>query len=137
MARISIMRVLFLLLITAPILLPGAIFTARTYTGERVMLYYFDENGREYMTPLWIARNRGDYWLRANTPDRRWLAEIRERPEIRVSRSGVVTKYEARPSPHARELVNQIFAEEYGWGEWVLGLLHDRSRSVPIRLALR
>jgi len=131
------MRILFLLLVSAPILLPGLIFTARSYTGERVMLYYFDASGREYMTPLWIVRNRGDYFLRANTPDRHWLAEIRERPVVRVSRGGVRTEYEAIPTPHARELVNQLFAEQYGWGEWVLSHLSDRSKSIPIRLAPR
>jgi hypothetical protein len=131
------MRILFLLLVTAPFLLPGVIFSARTYTGERVMLYYFDEGGREYMTPLWIVRNRGDHYLRANTPDRRWLSEIRERPDIQVSRGGVVTKFEALPEPHARDLVNRRFAEEYGWGEWVLALVNDRSQSIPIRLATR
>jgi hypothetical protein len=131
------MRILFLLLVAAPIVLPSVILTARTYTGERVMLYYFDESGREYMTPLWIVRNRGDYYLRANTPDRRWLSEIRARPDVRVSRGGVVTEFEALPSPHARELVNQLFAEEYGWGEWVLALVNERSQSIPIRLAAR
>ena len=113
------MRLLFLILMLAPLMAAGAYHAALNLSGEVVLLYLYDADGREYMTPLWLVRERGDLFLRANDPQRRWLERVRERGEVSLRRGEERERYEAVVEPHRRDLVNELIAERYGWGEWL------------------
>ena len=131
------MKLLFLIVILSPLIAAGAYHAALNMSGEVVLLYYYDADGREYMTPLWLVRERGDLFLRATDPQRGWLERIRENPEISIRRGDARERYRAIPDPHRRDLVNQLTAETYGWGEWLLSRLNPRPLAVPVRLAPR
>ena len=124
-------------LLLSPLIASGAYHSALNLTGEVVTLYYYDIEGREFMTPLWLVRERGDLFLRANDPQRRWLQLLRDRPKISIDRGGPRERYVAIVEPHRLDLINQLMAKTYGWGEWLMSRIEDRSVAVPVRLASR
>jgi hypothetical protein len=124
------------MLLLAPLLAAGAYHAALNLSGEVALLYHYDERGREYMTPVWLTRERGDLFVRANDSQRKWLQRIRDNPEVSLGHAGGRDHFEAIIEPHRLELVNLRMAQSYGWGEWLLSQLEDRSSAVPVRLAL-
>ena len=73
-------------------------------------------------------------WIRARNPTSPWLDRLIKHPSVELRRGEVMTTYKATPLMHRRERVNAFMAERYGWAEWVLTQVEDRSTAVPIYL---
>lgn len=131
------MRILLFLVLLSPLAAAGAYHAALNLSGEVAILYYYDLDGREFMTPVWVMRERGDLFVRATDPHRRWLELVRARPEVSIERADGRQSYRAVIEPHRRDLVNQLALQDHGWGEMLLSRLEDRSQAVPVRLAAR
>ena len=108
--------------------------------GHVVTLNVLDREGHSHPTQLWIVEIDGVSYLRAGAPDTRWLARLRERPEVTLDGSRLgddPTSYCATPiddDPVARALVGEAMGAKYGWADSFWGWISDRTRSIPIRL---
>lgn len=74
-------------------------------------------------------------WVRAERPDRLWLAAIQADPEVRLTRGDREIAYYAIVSNRegTQENVAALFREKYGVLDTLSGWLSDRD-AVPIRL---
>jgi hypothetical protein len=104
--------------------------------GEVVNLWTVDASGAQFETQLWIIEQNGTLYLRAGRPAARWLARLREHPEVRIERSGTTELYRAVPldDPATRAAVNQGMAQKYGQADRWMSRIFDRAQTVPIRL---
>ena len=59
---------------------------------------------------------------------------LARQPGIEITRNGEKRRYLAVPMPQARETVNALMAEKYGWGDQVIGLLISRDAAQVMRL---
>ena len=111
--------------------------------GEVVTLNVLDIEGREYPTQLWIVELGGVSYLRAGNPNSKWLARLRDRPEVTLGAAEAgeqPTPYLATPiddDPAQRARIGAAMAEKYGLADWLWSTIADRDRSVPIRLDAR
>ncbi len=125
-------------LITKAILLllvAGAGFYAtRNYGGEVAVLYTTDSYGHAYRTNVWVVGNESNLWIRATTPTSPWLDRIINNPDVELRRGKILKSYKATPSTNRRDRVNATMAETYGWAEWLLAKVEDRSEAVPVYL---
>ena len=105
-------------------------------SGEVVVLTTVEPAGPSRETRLWIIDEGGVLWLRAGSPTSMWLVNLRVDPEVTLVRDGVSNEYAATAmdGPELRDWLNHRMAEKYGWADWAVGLMADRSESVPIRL---
>ena len=106
--------------------------------GEQdvVVLRTFDAEGNDYFTTLWWVEDpAGFVWIRANRPDRRWLAHVRESDSLRLGRGARTRSYAAKVFDDARtrQIVAPWFRAKYGladrWREW-----STPGETVPVRL---
>jgi hypothetical protein len=104
--------------------------------GEIVEIKTVDAHGREHVTEAWIVDLPAGPYLRASSPEARWLERLRGEPEVVVTRRGQQVAYRAIPeSDHEiRELVNAAMREKYGVNDRFWAQLSDTERMVPIRL---
>jgi hypothetical protein len=106
--------------------------------GEVVTITTVDEAGGERDTQLWIVTLEEGQYLRASTPDNRWLAHLRERPVILLRPEGAYhesgERYRALPGddPQLRRRVNAAMSRKYGFADVLWGVLGDRAETVPI-----
>ncbi len=125
-------------LVVSLLILFGGWNAVRAGGREVAVLRTFDVNGSDSFTSLWVVEDGNFLWIRANRPDRRWLAALRQNPEVELSRDGVAQWYRALvfDKPSARPFVNARFREKYGlaetWREWTA-----KTETVPVRLAER
>jgi hypothetical protein len=105
-------------------------------SGEVVVLTTVEPAGPSRETRLWVIDEGDVLWLRAGSPTSSWLVNLRVNPDVTLVRDGVSNEYVASPmdDPELRDWINLRMAEKYGWADWAVGLLADRSESVPIRL---
>jgi hypothetical protein len=103
-------------------------------SGEVVVLRTTDDSGATHETRLWVVEHEGRSWLRAGNPEFRWVAHLRARPEIEVVRRDVPQAFRATPTVEAREPVNRLMREKYGWADAYISALFGRDDAVPIRL---
>lgn len=106
---------------------------------EIAVLRVFDGQGRDLFASLWVVDDEAGFlWIRANRPDRNWLAVVGRNPNIELRRHGRSSRYVATlyDTPDARAYVAPRFREKYGladrWREWNAG-----RDTVPIRLESR
>lgn len=104
--------------------------------GEVVTLTTVDDKGHSSVTGLWIVEIGSDLYLRAGSPEAKWLERIRARPEVELTRNGVTQKVRATPVEDAalRSAVSWAMREKYGLIDAVLVRIIDHSKSVPILL---
>jgi hypothetical protein len=108
----------------------------RQATADVAVLRVSDvENSDRYVT-LWAADDEGAVWLRAARPDRRWLAWLRDQPSVELERDGESRRYatEIFEDPEARERVDALMREKYGWADALRALLLGDD-TVPVRLS--
>jgi hypothetical protein len=124
-----------LLLVAVVIALFGAVIIA-SESGEVVVLRTYDSSQVSYETRLWIIEEGYDLWLRAGEPDSGWFQRLKLQPDVELTRAGETHRYRATPveDPDVRDWLNGRLAEKYGWADSLVGVLGDRSVSVPIRL---
>jgi hypothetical protein len=106
--------------------------------NEVGVLHTHTDNNAWRDTHVWLAEDdTGALWVEAATPDRPWLLELQRNHEVELDRGGATQRLRAVvvDDPTARDLVRSLLSEKYGWADWWVGLLQDRSTSVPDRLA--
>jgi hypothetical protein len=102
--------------------------------GEVVTLTTVDDQGHSSVTGLWIVEIDGESYLRAGSPEAKWLERIRARPEAEITRDGVTRKVRATPSKDAalRNAVSWAMRDKYGFIDAVLVRIIDHSEAVSI-----
>ena len=104
--------------------------------GEVVTLTTIDDQGRSAVTGLWIVEIGGEVYLRAGSPEAKWLERIRARPEVELTRDGVMQKMRAIPIEDValRNAVSWAMREKYGLIDAVIVRIIDHSEAIPIRV---
>ncbi len=121
-------------LLMIPLLIVGALFGIRNFSGEVATLYTNDAEGQTHTTRIWVVDHGHETWIRSLDPTSPWLDRLISRPEVQLRRGGVITAYRATPFTHRRARVNALMVEHYGWAEWVLSRIEDRDEAVPVYL---
>ena len=127
--KILIQRAVIVLVLAA-----AGLYAIRNHGGEVAILYTTDSFGHVYRTSLWVVGDDSNLWIRAATPASPWLDRIVNNPEVELRRGTIMTRYKATPSTQRRARVNATMAETYGWAEWLLAQVEDRSEAVPVYL---
>lgn len=127
--RYLTVRVILILLVAVT-----GLYAARNYGGEVAVLYTTDTHGRSYRTNLWVIGQDSNVWIRATSASSLWLDRIINNPDVELRRGQILTSYKATPLTHRRSRVNANMAETYGWAEWLLAKVENRSEAVPVYL---
>jgi hypothetical protein len=117
-----------------PVLILGALYGIRNYTGEVATLYTTDGEGKTHTTSIWVIDHSHEIWIRSVDPTSPWLDRLISHPEVKLQRSGSLAAYRATPYAHRRERINALMAEHYGWAEWFLSKIEDRDEVIPVYL---
>jgi hypothetical protein len=125
---------IFLLLLAA---LVAVVVFAGDLGGEVVVLRTADVIGSPVATKLWVVDDAGFQWIRAGNPSSTWFQRLLKTPQVELDRAGTTGRYTAVVVEGARDRVNTLMAERYGWADKVVSLFADRSQSMPIRLEPR
>jgi hypothetical protein len=85
---------------------------------------------------LWVVEDERRVWLRAESPNRLWLAYLRGAPLVELERADGTYGYRAAPdnADGTREHVDDLFRTKYGVADELRALI--RPKTVPIRLEL-
>jgi hypothetical protein len=105
--------------------------------GEVVTVRTQDNIGRPVETSLWVVDDAGFQWLRAGNPSATWFQQLQKAPQVEMDRGDKTGRYTAVVVEGARDRVNTLMAERYGWADRLVGIFSDRSRAMPIRLEPR
>ncbi len=99
-------------------------------------LHTTTDDGKQRATHLWIVDEGGFAWLRAGQPESRWYQRLLAKPKVEMVRAGETRAYRANvvSTPAAREHINRLIAEKYGFAETIISLIHDEDEVIPIRL---
>ena len=127
--KILLKRAIILVLLAA-----AGLYAVRDHGGEVAVLYTTDSYGHAYRTSLWVVGDDSNLWIRAATPLSPWLDRIVNNPEVELRRGNIIKRYKATPITHSRTRINATMAETYGWAEWLLAKIEDRSDAVPVYL---
>lgn len=115
-----------------------AFFGVQWYASERgevVVLYAHDAEGKTVATRLWVVDHDGSQWLRTGGDGSGWYDRLRANETIELERGDRRADYVARPEPDRSDVVNQLMAAKYGWGDAFIGwMVGGRAGSIPIRL---
>lgn len=112
----------------------GAGSMVASESGEVVVLRTTDAAGEPHETRLWVVEDGGQAWLRSGSEGAGWFVELRERPDVTVVRDGKPLDVRAVPEVPARERINGLMNEKYGWADSYIGFFFGRDDAVPIRL---
>ena len=104
--------------------------------GEVVTLGTRGSNGDRYGTQLWVIENGGDLYVRAHFSRAKWLARIRNHPEVELHRGGASQSFLAGPveDPEVRRAVNRAMAAKYGFADRLASAVWDPEKSIPVHL---
>ena len=156
MLRLVVRIVVVLLALLVAI---GATELVASESGEVVVLRTVDEAGGTKETRLWIVDDGshvvgllGDgahqsdarpgaitadgshAWLRAGHEGAGWYVHLLARPDVEFVRGGEAQPARANPEVGARERVNGLMRQKYGWADAYIGMLFGRDDAIPIRL---
>lgn len=107
-------------------------------SGEVVVLHTLDATGKDVTTRIWVVDHDGAQWLRAGRAESGWYARLAAQPNIRVERGDVIADYTAVPMPAARQIINDLMQQKYGWRDSLIGrMVGGRDGSIPIKLEPR
>lgn len=106
-------------------------------SGEVVVLRTTDVAGEPHETRLWVVEDGGHAWLRSGNDSAGWFVQLQERPDVTVVRDGKSLDVRAAPDVPARERINGLMNEKYGWADSYIGFFFGRDDAVPIRLEER
>jgi len=104
--------------------------------GELVTLHTRGPDGSDYETQLWVIEEEGEFYLRAHYAGAKWLARIRQHPEVALSRGDASYPFLARPvyDPQLRRAVNRAMAAKYGLADRLASALWSTEKSIPVHL---
>jgi hypothetical protein len=135
MACTMLRRVLRWLAVLLGLLLGlAALEVVASESGEVVVLRTRDASGAVLETRLWVVDHDGSMWLRAGNPAGGWFARLSENPEVEVERRHETLAFRAVPEPEARDAINALMQEKYGWADSYVSFFFPRARKVPVRL---
>jgi len=103
-------------------------------SGEVVVLRTHDDAGGVHETRLWLVDHDGSPWLRAGNPSGGWFPRLSARPEVEVVRGSQTLVFQAAPTPEARDTINDLMHEKYGWADSYICLFFPRAAKLPVRL---
>ena len=115
------------------LLIVGSQYVA-SESGEVVVLRTRDEAGGVHETRLWVVDHDGSPWLRAGNPSGGWFPRLSARPEVEVVRGSQTLAFQAAPTPEARDTINDLMHEKYGWADSYICLFFPRAAKIPVRL---
>jgi hypothetical protein len=127
----------FLLLVVTAVVYFGWQNVSRTSNETVVLSIPPSDLKQDTYVHLWVVEDAHGLWLRAESPDRLWLRNLRDSPLVELRRHDDEQKYFATidDTTRARERVDLMFRAKYGIADEVRGLLGRQS--VPIRLVRR
>lgn len=107
--------------------------------GEVVQIHSTPPDGTVRTTRTWVADADGALWIEAANPERPFLQDVEERPDVELVRGGTVHSLRAVPVAGAagHRRIRDLLRAKYGWTDVWIGLLTDTSRSVAVRLESR
>lgn len=103
-------------------------------SGEVVVLQTRDEAGDVHQTRLWVVDHEGSAWLRAGNPTGGWFPRLSARPDVVLVRGSLALPYRAVPAPEARDTINDLMHEKYGWADSYISFFFPRAKKIPVRL---
>lgn len=107
-------------------------------SGEVAVLHTLDATGKDATTRVWVVDYDGASWLRSGSAESGWYTRLVAQPDIRVERADVTATHIAMPTPEARQIINDLMQDKYGWRESLIGrLVGGRDNAIPIRLQPR
>jgi hypothetical protein len=115
----------------------GLLLYVASESGEVVVLQTPDlEKGGIRETRLWVVDHDGAVWLRAGNPESAWFRALPEQEQTQVVliRGEDVLQMMAVPTPEARDTINDLMHQKYGWADSLVCLLMPRDKKVPVRL---
>jgi hypothetical protein len=98
------------------------------------------EDGRTFVTQLWIVDLDDVRYLRSGRPDTEWLARLRVSPDVELRSPDAADvpalHYRALPIHDAqvRDRVNRAMTDKYGFSDVIWSWVVDRTSSVAIEL---
>jgi hypothetical protein len=121
-------------LLMIPILIAGALYGIRNFTGEVVTLYTTDGEGKIYTSRVWVVDHGHQTWIRSLDPTSPWLDRLINQPEVQLRRGELIAEYRATPFANRRTKINALMVDRYGWVDWFLSKIEDRDDAVPVYL---
>ena len=103
-------------------------------SGEVVVLRTNDAAGASYETRLWVVDHDGALWLRAGNPKGGWFSRISERPKVALVRGGQMLLLDAVAAPEARDTINDLMQQKYGFADSYINFFFPRANKIPVRL---
>ena len=103
-------------------------------SGEVVVLRTTDAAGGVHETRLWVVDHDGSAWLRAGNPSSGWFPRLSAQPAVEVVRGGETLKLQALPTPEARDTINDLMQQKYGFADSYISFYFPRSKKIPVRL---
>jgi hypothetical protein len=107
---------------------------AASESGEVVVLRTLDEAGETHETRLWVVDHEGRPWLRAGNPGTGWFVRLQARPEVEVVRGRETLRVRAVPVPEARDRINELVNQKYGFADSYICFFLPREKKIPVRL---
>jgi F420H(2)-dependent quinone reductase len=121
--------------IFALLLLCGIALYAASESGEIVVLQTRDPaTGGVRKTRLWVVDHEGSLWLRAGDPTSSWFRRLQAQPDVTVTRGSEAFAMRAVPTPEARDTINDLMNQKYGWADNLICFFLPRDKKVPVRL---
>ena len=95
-----------------------------------------DDAGGPRDTRTWVADADGASWIEAANPERPFLRDIAQRPDVEVWRAGTWLRCRATAiaNPGGHDRIRQLLAAKYGWADRWVGRLTDTSQSSAVQV---
>jgi hypothetical protein len=123
--------------IVTVVVLVLAIVTLVALEGREVVIVHTRAaDGHASATRTWVADADGATWIEAANPERPFLRDLANQPEMELERRGAVLRCRAAivPNPAGHRRIRELLAARYGWADRWIALLADTRRSVAVRL---
>ena len=103
-------------------------------SGEVVVITTRNAVGDARKTRLWVVDHHGSAWLRSGSPQSGWYLRTLANPQIGVQRGKESFAALAQPDVDAKDTINRLMGDKYGWAVDYVGMLFGRDDAVPVRL---
>ncbi len=119
----------------AVVLVLGGLKVLELASSDVAVLHTRDTEYQDSYTTLWVVEESRSLWIRAATPNRKWLAEVRPGTQIWLERDDFNSSYQATISRDKgiRERVDRMMREKYGLADRVRELVLGTD-TVPVML---
>ncbi len=125
-----------LLFLLAAVLTFAAVTLIALEGGEVVVLRTFGADSQARATRTWVADDQGSVLIEAANPEREFLRDIEQNPNVELVRKGSTLHLRATvlPQPLGHQSIRLLLRQKYGWADRWIAMLTDTSNSVAIRL---